>query len=60
MSSIEKAIALGIAAAAAHSPTSTDDAAHIIKCCLERGVASPTSDTAYVRVYGGKYLVDRP
>ena len=35
---IEKAIALGIKAAAAHSPT---------------------SDADYVRVYGGKYLVDR-
>ena len=56
---IEKAIALGIKAAAAHSPTSAEDAAHIIKRCLERGVASPTSDADYVRVYGGKYLVDR-
>ena len=38
MTTIEKAIALGIKAAAAHSPT---------------------SDADYVRVYGGKYLVDR-
>ena len=39
LSSIGRAIALGIAAAAAYNPT---------------------SDAAYVRVYGGKYLVDRP
>ena len=38
MTTIEKAIALGIKAAAAHSPT---------------------IDADYVRVYGGKYLVDR-
>ena len=57
---IEKAIALGIKAATAHSPTSAEDAAHIIKRCLGRGVASPTSDAEFVRVYGGKYLVDRP
>ena len=58
MTATEKAIALGIKAAAAHSPTSTEDAAHIIKCCLERGVASPTSDAEFVRVYGGKYLTN--
>ena len=57
MTTIEKAIALGIAAAAAHRPTSAEDAAHIIKCCLERGVASPTSDAEYIRLCGGKYLV---
>ena len=39
MTTIEKAIALGIAAAAARRPT---------------------SDAEFVRVYGGKYLVDRP
>jgi len=38
MTTIEKAIALGIKAAAAHSST---------------------SDAAYVRVYGGKYLVEK-